>query len=821
MKIFKNSIILLALCAINLVSAKRTAQQNIPQQPVQQVVPVPVPTPAKPIPAVKPAPQPVKKIAPAAQLPAQQKPIPTAQAPAVQKPKPVQPGFQQPKPIPQAQPIIPVQPVAQPQAPQKNIPIEKGFITNNVVMALDPRKKETVERGAESMVQTALITLYQKAAPIIMTHNVFEIILTVRQQIGDQNLQKLRSLSAMEQLKASQQLLANVRVAGISSLSVFFLGNILFDANNLNCYFHKSEKLVLLIPKEYIRANSSKAINLSLSDQAAACGFNQAVLTTITDTTPNNLLKQLQIEKTKPENSDKFIFNLTSMFTIQERNGIPISPNQDNSKWIIYLTGHGSPAHMTMEFVRQQYAMMKAHLDNPKNYHIIDPKTQQRMPTAFVGAKAKEYEKMLEGRSGWSNTQLVPESAQIAGIMAPDFAQLMTFFDGSLTTAFVHYVTCFAGGSNQTFVNETLSKLDVDFIASSQGIQEGYTSSQVKIEVRSDKPGIQITGQNFSEFFSLIRKFITTKERRNDSIQTILKTVNLDDRPQNQAFVRFPKAGFFKAIPLSKSTKILTRKIVQDHERERKPIDVRSADIDVLMITTRRIGVPLNLGKESSSGHTAIVFPSPSKFTPAYEAIHSFKEINFEGTLQSFLFHSTYLNARQYPQTSVVQTLKGIDYQQSGLPAQQGAIKNFIIQMKNVSGSSPMTPSQPMQMNPITAQDVKIGTIGLNIKVYFELNQNIYQCSFAIKNFEDPKNLYAYMKKIRFSSQPVKSAPIATIANSLLTPQETSKIRKPITLESITKYIDNKIDRQDPSMVVQSEDDEQALFTFTREHVKK
>lgn len=792
--------------------SKPTRQQRKPLQKNQQPAPNSQQRGQKRIPQaaqqIKPTPQEAKPLIPRNQ---RRQPAPRMQ------PSPSSTQAILPKPIA----VKKMEHVTQP------LPTQNYAITNNVVMTLDPREKETVEKGAESMVQTALIALYQKAAPVIMTTNVFEIILTVQQQIGEQNLQALRSFPPMQQFNEAQKLLQKVKVGGISSLSIFFLAHIIFDANNLNCYFHKSEKLVLLIPKEYIQANIPKAIHLSLNDQARACGFNPEVLRTITEPTAHNLLKQLQIEKTRQEEKDKFIFHLTSMFTIQKKNDVLISPERDN-KWIIYITGHGSPAHLTIEFVRGQLAMMQSHLANPKNVQIIDPKTQKQIPTTTVASMAKEYEEMLEGRSDWLNTQHVPESAQIAGITGSDFVQLMTFFDASLDTGYVHYTTCFAGGSNQTFVNETLSELNVHFIASSQGIQEGYTSSQVKIGMRSDKPGVEITGQNFAEFFRLLRMFFTEqkefakiKGKNTEPLQIILQTISSDDMPQNQPFVRLPGAGSFEAVSLSKSTKVLTKAIVKAHEIEKKPIDIRSADIDVLLINTPRIGVPLNLGKETASGHTAIVFPSPQSFTPAYEAINICKEINFEGTLQSFLFHSTYLNARMYPQTFIVNTLKGITYQESGLSSQQGTIKNLIIQMKSVPGKNGGFTQPLVQSNPITQQDVKIGTIGLNVHVYFELNQKIYQCMFAIKNFEDSKNLSAYMKQITFNAQPIKSANMNMIASNLLTPQEITKVAKPVTLESIAEYFDDKINEQDPSMAIWSEADEKALLKFAKDHVKK
>lgn len=105
--------------------------------------------------------------------------VPTQQrkpAIATQPNKPAQQPTRKPIPAPQTV-VQKNKAVAQPQ-------ISSTYsITNNVVMALDPRKKETVQTGAESMVQQALVALYQKAAPVVMTNNVLEIILTLKQRM--------------------------------------------------------------------------------------------------------------------------------------------------------------------------------------------------------------------------------------------------------------------------------------------------------------------------------------------------------------------------------------------------------------------------------------------------------------------------------------------------------------------------------------------------------------------------------------------------------------------------------------------------------------
>ncbi|HLC07453.1 MAG TPA: hypothetical protein VJJ26_04675 [Candidatus Babeliales bacterium] len=111
------------------------------------------------------------------------------------QPQPTPPA----KPIIQPKPIVPQKPVAQPRPIQKSepiqqdIPMQEHLTTNNLVMTLDPEKAETVQNLASgAMVSQAIATLYEKAAPIIMTSNVLEIILRIKHIVGDINLTRIR-----------------------------------------------------------------------------------------------------------------------------------------------------------------------------------------------------------------------------------------------------------------------------------------------------------------------------------------------------------------------------------------------------------------------------------------------------------------------------------------------------------------------------------------------------------------------------------------------------------------------------------------------------
>ena len=163
---------------------------------------------------------------------------------------------------------------------------------------------------------------------------------------------------------------------------------------------------------------------------------------------------------------------------------------------------------------------------------------------------------MLEGKSNWPNSQLIPESAQIAGLNAGEFSRLITFFDKSLDTAYLHNTTCFAGGYNQSFINEVLSSLDVKFIVSAEGIHEGVTMSVfVSFIQNSSKTGLVPETQPYTDFFKLLRlficqpkEFVKIKGGKKDPIAQLLKTIVPNMIVENQPFVRFPGTGVFAGL---------------------------------------------------------------------------------------------------------------------------------------------------------------------------------------------------------------------------------------------------------------------------------
>ena len=656
---------------------------------------------------------------------------------------------QSPSPQQQVKPSTPQKVTPTPQtkkpAPQKEhitpqtLPSQNAPSLYNLILLMDPQKVETFERYGNAMVGDALMGMYEQVAPIIMTTNVLEIIMTIRQKIGDKNLQQLRQSGFNNVQQLAQQL---TQQAGVheSPLQVILMSLINFDAQQY--YFHTSEQLVLVIPQQYLISNISNAAKLNANEQIKACGFNPAVLTQINNATTENILQQLRKQSSKPINLKQFINNLSSLFIPEKEDGELISPSY-NVPWLIYISGHGGPFYL-----------------QTGNY-----------------------------------IQVVPDKSSVAGVPLSEFSNLMRFFDASLNVEYIHYTTCFSGGYNQTFVNNILSSLDVDFLVSSEGLGEQETSGiPLGLSFSSMQPHIRLTYHPYTDFFKNLRmlvsnatEFAKIKKGKKEPLAPVLRALNPTEKQTNQAFVRFPGSGVFRAISTGKKTEIITRTVIKEHEGKNQPINLSSTDIDVVVIDVPRVTVPMTFGNNTDCG-----IVTPTVMTQFNQTIRMFTEINWNIPLQTLIFNFVRFNPKMDAQLFVVKKVNGISAQQSQLPsAKDNTASNVIIRIDGMMGIGQHA-KPVVQTTPLTVREVPYAKLGVNVNVAFEWNNTVYSYMASIKTFDDLKEIGSSMQHIAF-----KSTTADNIVNKFLTQQEMSSIKKPITLGAIADIINARIDVQE------------------------
>ena len=249
---------------------------------------------------------------------------------------------------------------------------------------------------------------------------------------------------------------------------------------------------------------------------------------------------------------------------------------------------------------------------------------------------------------------------QIAGLPYADFAQLISFFEKGIKTSYLHYASCFSGGSNQALVSKELSEMQASFIVSTQGVNESTTSS-------SSYSG------NFTPFFAACQNFFCASDQvvatrksqwfsEKDPIASIVTTViDKATSDKNQPFVRIPKIGVFNALVVDKQVKLLTNAIARAHELEGTLIDYSDSAIKTILVYPFYVGVPLKV-----NSHVAFVSPSPQSVKPI-QTIHIFENIVYPRVLSSVIANFVSFNTRYEPITFVIKKLRCFDYANSGL----------------------------------------------------------------------------------------------------------------------------------------------------------
>lgn len=381
---------------------------------------------------------------------------------------------------------------------------------------------------------------------------------------------------------------------------------------------------------------------------------------------------------------------------------------------------------------------------------------------------------------GYTSLGNDPRSAQVAGLRFNDFSRLLNFFDSKINTSFLHYSTCFAGGYNQTAVNEVLTDLKISYIVSAEGINESVTYGFLPhFKPNKDKTMVILADNKFTNFFGNLENFfgnpaafIATKTKlptlKKDPLATIVSClVDPQTIPQNQPFIRIPSVGVFNALTVDKKVKILTNTTTKAYEFEGKTIDLTDPEIKTLVLYPTFISVPLSLNDD-----TAVVSPTPHTMTNKYHnSRHIFTKIKTTSNLNMFLYNAMHSNNSYATITFVIKELQ----------ATSSIIKDLIIQ---INGS--------------LSSDIR--GLDKEFTVFFNYNNKPYQYHSGIirKDFISPDNLFSLFNVPMTSpvsppASPATPEQIKTFTAKVLRQYGTTN-NEPMTLSEIIKQIENNID---------------------------
>jgi len=117
---------------------------------------------------------------------------------------------------------------------------------------------------------------------------------------------------------------------------------------------------------------------------------------------------------------------------------------------------------------------------------------------------------------------MLPATALVGGIPKDDFLESIKFLNTNLNVSFLAYVSCFSGGVNQQFVQDSLKHLQANFLVATFGVGEKSVS-------------VGLNNFNFNDYFSLLRSYFSPKKLaqrpakkksdQTDPLVTILKCV--------------------------------------------------------------------------------------------------------------------------------------------------------------------------------------------------------------------------------------------------------------------------------------------------------
>lgn len=214
-------------------------------------------------------------------------------------------------------------------------------------------------------------------------------------------------------------------------------------------------------------------------------------------------------------------------------------------------------------------------------------------------------------------------NSSIAGLKSNDFLKLLEFFQ-KIKCSYLHYVSCFAGGINQSLVKDQLSQLNVDFMVSANSVNEEITAEHIfymKATQRLNPPIFIYNEQkDYTNFFAITESFFgnptTFVQEKSHSeawqknpialiVNTITQKTGAQDSYRfgeygnlldyNQPFVYIPAVGVFNAVKVDKTVKIITKSMAKAYSFENKAMDFTDSNIKTIIVYPNYIDVPLNI----------------------------------------------------------------------------------------------------------------------------------------------------------------------------------------------------------------------------------
>jgi hypothetical protein len=452
----------------------------------------------------------------------------------------------------------------------------------DLMILLDKNRTESTLEKAMSVILGCALS--QKAAPIITSTNLvlncLKIFIDKPEMMAD--IKKEFQQSPMTAYGTLYGKYPNMQLAD-------YIQCCLIDLNDWEAYVNKhNPNMMLFIPKSYIAEHATESY-----DKIKQCGFNPDSLTKVDTQSVSNIVKFLAGIVMQPlqQSAYKNPVDVLKTMIISEKK-LPQSGKQNKHVWNILVIGHGGPAEKKGDIMwrLQTHTARESELRQ-----ILAGMGNTGQPGADLRPEALEaayhqsmkdyYGNLLSGVQSLSSIALVPASAMVADLSFDEFSQFLTFLEKDIYTSYLHYTTCFGGGYNQSFINETLKQINAQFIVSAMGMSEGVTKfTGTDVMPEKYKSTLVLSAVNFIKFFDYLNALFGDKSKamdqalQKDPFTTIMRCLmaqfgGIESDIANQPTIRIPSVGLFSPIDANKRIKILTNAVAKSHDFENKPID--------------------------------------------------------------------------------------------------------------------------------------------------------------------------------------------------------------------------------------------------------
>jgi|GEM_PF-3433395 len=599
---------------------------------------------------------------------------------------------------------------------------DRGKKYLDLIVLLDPIGEELPAKPGKPLTYSAAVALSQKTAPILTSINVLENCCIWLEQHAKMLGEVKQAVAAdyTTALKKAEQLCGSAFHPWTAIVLC------LVDFKDWDCFIHTDYNLVLCVPKNYMKRYGAGISPLK------DCGFNTEVFEKIQNPSSKVIVDKIDAVKSMGKfDAADIVASLMSSFIPQKKLLRTGATNTSDAiqMWNIFISGHGGQGTSKKGLIDRinnnsaQLALIEEQLASIP----LVPATQAmyKMIEKAIGLSKKAVDQdrnLLVSAENLDDNAAVPGTAQIAGVPFGQFSTFLKFLENDINTSFLYYASCFAGGQNQTFVNDVLSQEEASFIVSSVGVGDvevyGY---DLEFKPSKNNSTLIMSSIDFVTFFELLNayfgnttEFIAKQKSQKDPIASILRSVVPRQLLEiNQPTIRIPHIGVFTPISVDKSVKILTNVMAKSYTFENKMIEFVDPEIKAVMIYPAFIEVPVKI-----KPIIKIISPSQEVNVKEQKAIHVFNKVLSDTSFRQVVLNFVSGNFSVNKTVFNIKELESANYQDSGFANN----KDQRLILKNVT---------------ITIE----GTPATIINVAFMHNDKKYGYTFQISNLKDKQEL--------------------------------------------------------------------------------